>query len=144
MGYRQFVKRLFPYLKAHIGKLAFASIMMAFATGLETTIPELINQITDTLFSSNHSSEAAFKYSVIIFSVLAMSSIFALISISASSWIANKVILDLRVDMFAKLLKLPKTYFDKNTTGETLSKLTFDVEQISAAASTIWLSFINS
>jgi len=46
--------------------------------------------------------------------------------------------------MFSKLLKLPKTYFDKNTTGETLSKLTFDVEQISAAASTIWLQFIKS
>jgi subfamily B ATP-binding cassette protein MsbA len=46
--------------------------------------------------------------------------------------------------MFTKLLRLPKSYFDKNTTGETLSKLTFDVEQISAAASTIWLEFIKS
>jgi len=144
MGYRQFVKRLFPYLKAHIGKLAFTSIMMVFATVLETSIPEITGQIVDTLFSSNRSSDAAFTYSVILFIVIAMSSIFALISISASSWISNKVILDLRVDMFAKLLKLPKTYFDKNTTGETLSKLTFDVEQISAAASTIWLEFIKS
>ena len=46
--------------------------------------------------------------------------------------------------MFSKLIRLPKIYFDKNTTGETLSKLTFDVEQISAAASTIWLEFIKS
>jgi subfamily B ATP-binding cassette protein MsbA len=46
--------------------------------------------------------------------------------------------------MFSKLIRLPKSYFDKNTTGETLSKLTFDVEQISAAASTIWLEFIKS
>jgi subfamily B ATP-binding cassette protein MsbA len=52
--------------------------------------------------------------------------------------------MDLRVDMFAKLLKLPKSYFDKNTTGGILSKLTFDVEQISAAASGIWLDFIKS
>jgi len=52
--------------------------------------------------------------------------------------------MDLRVDMFSKLLKLPKSYFDNNTTGQTLSKLTFDVEQISAAASTIWLEFIKS
>ena len=144
MGYRQFVKRLFPYLKDHIGKLAFTSIMMVFATVLETSIPEITGQIVDTLFSSNRSSDAAFSYSLILFIVIAMSSIFALISISASSWISNKVILDLRVDMFKKLLKLPKTYFDNNTTGETLSKLTFDVEQISAAASTIWLEFIKS
>ncbi|MDC1027106.1 ABC transporter transmembrane domain-containing protein [Candidatus Thioglobus sp.] len=144
MGYRQFVKRLFPYLKDHIGKLAFTSIMMVFATVLETSIPEITGQIVDTLFSSNRSSDAAFSYSLILFIVIAMSSIFALISISASSWISNKVILDLRIEMFKKILKLPKAYFDNNTTGETLSKLTFDVEQISAAASTIWLEFIKS
>jgi subfamily B ATP-binding cassette protein MsbA len=118
--------------------------MMVFATLLETAIPEITGQIVDTLFSSNRSSNAAFSYSVILFSVIALSSLFALISISASSWISNKVIMDLRVNMFTKLLRLPKSYFDKNTTGETLSKLTFDVEQISAAASTIWLEFIKS
>ena len=118
--------------------------MMVFATLLETAIPEITGQIVDTLFTSERTSDQAIFYSLILTSVIAISSFFALISISASSWISNKVILDLRVDMFSKLLKLPKTYFDKNTTGETLSKLTFDVEQISAAASTIWLEFIKS
>ena len=118
--------------------------MMVFATLLETAIPEITGQIVDTLFTTERTSDQAIFYSLILTSVIAISSFFALISISASSWISNKVILDLRVDMFSKLLKLPKTYFDKNTTGETLSKLTFDVEQISAAASTIWLQFIKS
>ncbi len=118
--------------------------MMVFATILETSIPEITGQIVDTLFFPNRSTETAFSYSIVLFIVIAMSSIFALISISASSWISNKVILDLRVNMFSKLIKLPKSYFDKNTSGETLSKLTFDVEQISAAASTIWLDFIKS
>ena len=118
--------------------------MMVFATLLETAIPEITGQIVDTLFSANRAKNEAFSYSVILFSVIALSSLFALISISASSWISNKVIMDLRVNMFTKLLRLPKSYFDKNTTGETLSKLTFDVEQISAAASTIWLEFIKS
>jgi len=144
MSYKLFVKRLFPYIKNHIGKLIFTSLMMVFATLLETAIPEITGQIVDTLFSSNRSGNEAFSYSVILFSVIALSSIFALTSISASSWISNKVILDLRVNMFSKLIRLPKSYFDKNTTGETLSKLTFDVEQISAAASTIWLEFIKS
>jgi subfamily B ATP-binding cassette protein MsbA len=144
MGYKEFVKRLFPYLKKHLGKLVFTSIMMVFATLLETAIPEITGQIVDTLFSNNRSSNKAFYYSVILFSVIALSSLFALTSISASSWISNKVILDLRVNMFSKLIRLPKAYFDKHTTGETLSKLTFDVEQISAAASTIWLEFIKS
>jgi len=144
MGYRQFLKRLFPYLKSHIGKLAFTSLMMAFATALEASIPEITGQIIDTLFGVERLNESALFYSLTLFAVIALSSLFALISVSASSWISNKVIMDLRVDMFAKLLKLPKSYFDKNTTGGTLSKLTFDVEQISAAASGIWLDFIKS
>jgi len=144
MGYRQFIKRLFPYLKSHIGKLVFTSLMMVFATALEASIPEITGQIIDTLFGIERSNESALLYSLALFLVIALSSLFALISVSASSWISNKVIMDLRVDMFAKLLKLPKAYFDKNTTGGTLSKLTFDVEQISAAASTIWLNFIKS
>jgi subfamily B ATP-binding cassette protein MsbA len=144
MGYRQFTQRLFPYIKSHIGKLAFTSLMMVFATALEASIPEITGQIIDTLFGVGRSNEEALLYSLTLFAVIALSSLFALTSVSASSWISNKVIMDLRVDMFAKLLTLPKTYFDKNTTGETLSKLTFDVEQISAAASTIWLDFIKS
>ena len=144
MGYRQFVKRIFPYLKNHLGKFAFTSLMMVFATLLEAAIPEITGQIVDTLFSSDRASNAAFYYSFMLFSVIAISSLFSLISISASSWISNKVIMDLRVNMFNKLLRLPKSYFDKNTSGETLSKLTFDVEQISAAASNIWLQFIKS
>ena len=89
--------------------------MMVFATLLETAIPEITGQIVDTLFTSTRTSDQALFYSLILTSVIAISSLFALISISASSWISNKVILDLRVDMFSKLLKLPKTYFDKNT-----------------------------
>jgi len=118
--------------------------MMVFATVLETTIPEITGQIVDTLFAVERSNDSAKIYSIALFSIIALSSLCSLTALSAGSWISNKVILDLRVDMFTKLLKLPKNYFDQNTTGETLSKLTFDVEQISAAASTIWLEFIKS
>ena len=144
MGFRQFVNRLFPYLKSHIGKLALTSITMVFATALETAIPEITGQIIDTLFGVSRSSASAQFYSIVLFGTISISAISTLIALSAGSWISNKVIADLRVDMFSKLIKLPKSYFDKNTTGETLSKLTFDVEQISDAASTIWLEFIKS
>jgi subfamily B ATP-binding cassette protein MsbA len=46
--------------------------------------------------------------------------------------------------MFARLIKLPKTHFDQSPTGKILSKLTYDVEQIASAASTMWLNFIKS
>ena len=144
MSFREFLKRLFPYLKKHLGKFIFVSIMMVFATALEASIPEITGQIVDGLFSDNRSNSTALSYSLILFSVILLSSLFSLFSISTSSWISNNVVMNIRVDMFSKLLRLPKSYFDKNTTGETLSKLTFDVEQISAASSYIWLDLIKS
>ncbi len=144
MQYKQFVSRLFVYLKPHIGKLIFTSVMMMFATALESAIPEITGRIVDDLFATDRSAQTAFIYALALFGVITLSSIFALTSTAASSWVSNKVIMDLRVDMFAKLLKLPKSYFDQHPTGKTLSKLTFDVEQIAAAASTIWLDFIKS
>jgi len=144
MQYKQFVSRLFVYLKPHIGKLIFTSVMMMLATALQSAIPEITGQIVDEIFASERSESSAFLYALALFGVIVLSSIFALTSTAASSWVSNKVIMDLRETMFAKLLKLPKSYFDQNPTGKTLSKLTFDVEQIAAAASTIWLDFIKS
>ncbi|ALE52961.1 ABC transporter [Candidatus Thioglobus autotrophicus] len=144
MQYQQFVSRLFVYLKPHVGKLIFTSVMMMLATALESAIPEISGQIVDELFASERSESSALLYAFALFGVIVLSSIFALTSTAASSWVSNKVIMDLRETMFAKLLKLPKSYFDQHPTGKTLSKLTFDVEQIAAAASTIWLDFIKS
>jgi subfamily B ATP-binding cassette protein MsbA len=144
MQYKQFFSRLFFYLKAHIGKLIFTSVMMMLATALESSIPEITGRIVDELFAAERDQQTALIYALALFGVIVLSSIFAVTSTAASSWVSNKVIMDLRVDMFAKLLRLPKSYFDQHPTGKTLSKLTFDVEQIAAAASSIWLDFIKS
>ena len=51
----------------------------------------------------------------------------------ASSWVAMRVIMDLRKQMFAKLLALPLGYFADNLSGKLISKFTFDVTQIAVA-----------
>ncbi len=144
MGYKNFISRLFPYLNLHIGKLVFTSLMMVFATALESSIPEITGRIVDEVFMDGSNSQAALLYAGMLLAIITTSSFFALTSSAASSWVSNKVIMDLRANMFAKLLKLPKTYFDQHPTGKILSKLTYDVEQIASAASTIWLEFIKS
>ena len=40
----------------------------------------------------------------------------------------------LRKSMFSKLLLLPKAFYDNATTGEIISKFTFDVEQVANAS----------
>jgi len=144
MNLRSFVQRLFSYLKPHTAKLLIASLAMILATILETAVPEVIGQSVDALFSNNRTSEQSIFFAIVLFIVLFFAGLFTLISSSASSWVSNKVIMQLRTEMFRKINLLPKDYFDKNSSGELLSKLTFDVEQIAAAASVIWLELIKS
>jgi len=144
MNLRSFVHRLFSYLKPHTAKLLIASLAMILATILETAVPEVIGQSVDALFSNNRTSEQSIFFAVVLFIVLFFAGLFTLISSSASSWVSNKVIMQLRIEMFRKINLLPKDYFDKNSSGELLSKLTFDVEQIAAAASVIWLELMKS
>jgi len=50
------------------------------------------------------------------------------------SWVGRMIIKDLRDEMFEKLMLLPGDYYDKNSTGTTISKFTYDVEQVAQAA----------
>jgi len=144
MSYKEFIKLLYKYISQHIGKLIFTSLLMILATALESSVPEITGQIVDKLFNAERSSSTTVLYSLIIFGVISLSAIFSLVSLSTNSWVANKVVMDIRVDMFKKLLKLPKKFFDRTSSGKILSKLTFDVEQIAGAASSIWLDFIKA
>jgi subfamily B ATP-binding cassette protein MsbA len=49
-------------------------------------------------------------------------------------WVSNKVVMDLRQEMFIRILSLPSSYYDEYSSGGLLSKFTFDVTQIKEAA----------
>jgi ATP-binding cassette, subfamily B, bacterial MsbA len=52
------------------------------------------------------------------------------------AWIGRQIICQMRDEMFNKLLLLPNHYYDLNSTGNTISKFTFDVEQLAEAVTT--------
>jgi subfamily B ATP-binding cassette protein MsbA len=51
------------------------------------------------------------------------------------AWIGSRVVFDLRSEACDHLLRLPASFFDDSSAGILLSKVTFDAQQISAAAS---------
>ena len=52
-------------------------------------------------------------------------------------WVANKVIMDLRSALFARLLAFPSKFYDRQTSGNLVSKFTFDVTQIKEASTNV-------
>ena len=53
------------------------------------------------------------------------------------SWIGNRLVMDLREKMFERLLRLPISFYDDHASGNLISKLTFDVNQVTSAATGI-------
>src|SRR5699024_4797305 len=52
-------------------------------------------------------------------------------------WVSNRVVYNVRTDVFEKFLRLPVSYFDSHTTGRTTAMLTYYTSQISGAATKV-------
>jgi subfamily B ATP-binding cassette protein MsbA len=50
-------------------------------------------------------------------------------------WVARQVVMNFRQKMFRHLLTLPAVFFDRNSSGELLSRITYNVEQVANASS---------
>lgn len=50
------------------------------------------------------------------------------------TWVASRLVMDLRTGLFDKILTLPATAFDNYSSGVLLSKVTYDVSRVMAAA----------
>jgi subfamily B ATP-binding cassette protein MsbA len=50
-----------------------------------------------------------------------------------SAWVGQRVVMDLRMRMFERLLALPQRYYGDTVSGKLISKFTFDVTQVSYA-----------
>ena len=71
-----------------------------------------------------------------VIGVFLVRAISGFISDYGMAWIGRQIIRQMRDEMFNKILLLPNYYYDINSTGSTISKFTFDVEQLSEAVTT--------
>lgn len=51
------------------------------------------------------------------------------------TWVGRSVVRDFRQKMIAHLMSLPATFYDQRTTGELLSKINYDTDQVAEAIS---------
>ena len=71
-----------------------------------------------------------------------MRGIFGFIADYAFAWAANNVVLDLRRAMFGRLLALPTTFFDSHSSGALISKVAYDVQGVTQAATNVITVFV--
>lgn len=129
---KQTYQRLLSYVKPY--KLAFAIsiVAMVIFSSTEIGVAALMKPLVDE--SLIKQDPAAIK--LIPLGLIALFLVRGVANFLTSyglGWIARNVITSLREQMFAQLLVLPSSFYDRNTSGQLMSKLLYDVEQVASA-----------
>ena len=125
-------KRLLLYIKPYLKRLGLAIICIIMAAAANLYLPWIIKDMIDKVLMDKDMMMLNL-ISVGIVVVFLVRGIFYYGQSYLVSYIGEKVIIDVREDMFCKFQRMPMAYFDKHQTGETMSYITNDVAAIQSA-----------
>ncbi len=132
----QLYLRLLSYVKPYWRVFAASIAGTAVAAATEPLLPALLKPMLDGTFVQKDDFVIRWAPLIIVL-IFLVRGIAGFVATYAINWVSNKVVMDLRGEMFRKLLTLPTHYFDNHATGNLISKLTFDVTQVTAAATSV-------
>ncbi len=158
---RALIWRLLSYVRPYRGKLVGASLLLAMVSLIEPFILLVFGRIVDRAFVNPSGAAAITQISpqgqlansalapliqwldswpvtwfpLFVVVMFVLRSIFNFIGDIALHWVSSRVVYDVRVDTFSKMLRLPMRFFDRNAAAELTSKITFDAQQIGTSCS---------
>ncbi|MBI2293194.1 MAG: lipid A export permease/ATP-binding protein MsbA [Betaproteobacteria bacterium] len=128
--------RLLHYVAPYWRVFALSLVGMVIVALTEPALPALMKPLLDGTFVHKDAALMQWMPAVII-GLVAVRGSAEYMGSYAISWVGNKLVMDLRAAMFAKLLSLPTADYDDRATGNLISKLTFDVTQVTAAGTSV-------
>ena len=131
-------KRLMKYVMPHWKVFLVSVFSIAVVAMTEPALPALMKPMLDTGFVAKDPSFIRLIPFLIVLLFLVRGGA-NFIGAYAINWVGNRLVMDLRVDMFGKLIRLPTAYFDDHVSGNLISKLTYDVTQVTHAATNVVL-----
>ena len=135
---RELYFRLLQYVRPHAKAFGLAVVGMIAAAATEPLFPALMKPLLDGGFGQG--SAPALQPQWFAAALLGIFLARGLLSFASSyfmAWVGNRVILDLRAAMFARLLRLPNRFFDDHSSGVLLSRIAYDVGGVTSAATTV-------
>ncbi|MEW6313113.1 MAG: lipid A export permease/ATP-binding protein MsbA [Pseudomonadota bacterium] len=134
--YARLLRHVAPYWRA----FAASILALVVSAATEPALPALMKPMLDGTFVHRDQQWMTWV-PVLIVLLFAVRGLASFVGTYASNWVGNKVVMDIRGAMFAKLLSLPAGYYDDHPSGNLISKFTYDTNQIASAA-TIVLTII--
>ncbi|MBC7944625.1 MAG: lipid ABC transporter permease/ATP-binding protein, partial [Burkholderiales bacterium] len=129
-------KRLLRYVAPYWRTFALSIVALVVVAATEPALPALMKPMLDGTFVQRDPFWIRL-IPILIIAIFLVRGIATWAGALASSFVGNKLVMDLREAMFRKIVMLPTGYFDQQTTGNLISKLTFDVAQVMQAATSV-------
>ncbi|MDT8311186.1 MAG: lipid A export permease/ATP-binding protein MsbA [Methylophaga sp.] len=129
----QLYRRLLSYVKPYWLTFIAVVISMLIYAASETGMAAIMKPLMDGSFVDKDPTMIQL-IPLILIGIFLIRGIANFLTTYGLGWIARNVIKTLREEMFDQLLTLPASFFDRSTSGQLMSKLLYDVEQVADAA----------
>ncbi len=131
--------RLMPYLLRHKGLMALCILLTIGGNLLGLAGPYFSGFAIDAIKLSEDGKgvdlSAVWRYAAIMVVLYILSALLSYILSRLMIIVSRKVVNRMRKDVFDKLTELPVGYFDRNQTGDILSRISYDIDTINTSLS---------
>src|SRR5215471_8534522 len=143
-------RKLLQYVRRHIGVL-WAAVLLSAVLGLLESLRAILvghvfvaafgkaaTEASGTTVSSGLKFLADFSLNDLLILLIVTTIVKVLTeygAVTASAYLGQSVVQDIRNDVFNNILHQPLRFFDRNPTGELMSRISADIERIQSAAS---------
>ncbi|MBH0239395.1 ABC transporter transmembrane domain-containing protein [Methylobrevis albus] len=126
------LRTLVPYVGRYRPQVAIAIFALVAAAGATLAVPLAVRRMIDFGFSGQN-AEFIDRYFLVLIAVVAALAGASALRYYFVIWIGERVVADLRADVFRHLTRLSPAFFDTAQSGEVVSRLTADTTQIKSA-----------
>lgn len=128
----QIYKRLMSYVGEFKTVAIVAIVGMIGYSAMDALFIQLMKPFIDQGLNQRNAEVLKYAPFVVIALVLGRG-LFNFMSSYCLSYVGSQVVRSLRQQLFEHILHLPVSFYDKNSTGDLISKITFDTEQVQQA-----------
>lgn len=136
--------RIFGYLKPYKWQflLVFAALIISAVLGLFPSI--ITGKIVDSIVSDSRNIKALAQLVVLAFAVLSAAQIISVLEQYINSWISQKIIYDMRNQMYDHLQHMPHAFFTNEKQGDIITRMNSDINGVSTVVSGILTSVVSN
>lgn len=123
------MRRLITYLTPHRAVIAGSATLLVVTSGLEVLRPYLLKVAIDSYIVPAH-LEGLWGLALLYLGILALEGGVRYAQLILTHWTGQRVMADVRLEIFRHLKRLPLRYFDRNPAGRIFTRVTSDVENL--------------